>query len=74
MAIPDQKLMGWGTIVAILVVEALVVGMALGLAGDLVGRNLSLGVGVAVGVTGAFLVGRRRAALAAARNDRKVGT
>jgi hypothetical protein len=63
------KVMGWGTLIAILVGVALTTGLLLGALGELLGRgfNPGAGVGAAVGITGALLISRRRAALAAQR-------
>ncbi len=58
-------MLSWPVIIAIMMGVGFVTGVALGLAGEALHRNLSPGVGAAVGVVGAMLVMRRRAALAA---------
>lgn len=71
MATDHTKVLGWGTIIAILVGVAVVTGLLLGLMVELLGlssRWTTGGLGATVGVVGAFLVARRRAALARAAN------
>ena len=66
----DPRVMGWGTIVALLVATALFVGVLLGLIGDALGLSpgrTTAGVGASIGVMGALLIARRRVALAAAK-------
>jgi len=61
------QVMGWPAIIGILVIFGLAVGMVLGVIDRYVGLTTSMttgGVGVAVGSLGAYLVSRRRAALA----------
>lgn len=61
-----MKPLGWGKIVAIMVGVALVTGLLLGLAGELLGLSSSWtggGVGAVVGVAGAILIARRRTTL-----------
>lgn len=63
----DAKVPGWGTIIMTLVGVAVVTGLLLGLMSWLFGlspRVAGGGVGVSVGVVGAALIARRRAALA----------
>ncbi len=60
----EVKVMGWPTILGIMLAVGVVTGMALGLIGGAIGRNLGPGVGAAVGVVGALLILQRRAALA----------
>lgn len=60
------KVMGWGTIIAIMVATALATGVLLGLLGEMLGLSpgrTTTGVGASVGVVGAILISRRRAAL-----------
>jgi len=60
------KVMGWGTIIAIMVATGLVAGVLLGLLGEVLGLSpgrTTTGVGASVGVVGAILISRRRAAL-----------
>ena len=62
----SEKVMGWGTIIAIMVGVALAVGLLLGLMGTMFGISTQwtgAGVGVSAGVVGASLIARRRAAL-----------
>ena len=62
----SEKVMGWGTIIAIMVGVALAVGLLLGLMGEVFGvptQWAGAGVGVSAGVVGASLVARRRTAL-----------
>ena len=62
----SEKVMGWGTIIAIMVGIALAVGLLLGLMGQMFGiptQWTGAGVGVSAGVVGASLISRRRAAL-----------
>jgi hypothetical protein len=63
----DAKAQGWGTIIVTLVVVGLVTGLLLGLMNWLFGlspRVVGGGVGASIGVVGAALIARRRAALA----------
>jgi hypothetical protein len=67
MADATSRVMGWPAIVGILVVVAVVVGLVMGTLGRLLDLTPTLttgAVGASVGVVGALLVGRRRAALA----------
>lgn len=67
----NPKVLGWGTIIAILVGVAVVTGLLLGLSSGLLGLSPSMtggGVGASVGVVGALLVARRRAAIAQQNN------
>jgi hypothetical protein len=70
----DEKVMGWGTIIAIMVGVGLAVGMTLGLLSGALGfssNRLGAGVGASMGVVGALLIARRAKALA---NKPKPGT
>lgn len=67
MTTEPRPIPGWGGILLTLLLTTLAAGMTLGLLGDLSGRNLSGGVGAAVGLVGALLVGRRVAAQNAAK-------
>ncbi len=61
----NDTVMGWGTILAIMVATGLVTGLILGLLRDAVGMTGgTAGVGASIGVVGALLIARRRAALA----------
>jgi hypothetical protein len=65
------KVLGWGTIIAILVGVALVTGLLLGLMRSTLGLSTSMtggGIGASVGVVGAILVARRQAAIARQNN------
>ena len=60
--------MGWGKIVVILLGVALVAGLVMGLVGELLGLSGGAtggGIGGATGVTAAYLIMRRKAALEA---------
>lgn len=60
-----SAVMGWPTIVAIMIATGLVAGLILGLLRDAVGMTGgTTGVGASIGVVGALLIARRRAALA----------
>jgi ABC-type lipoprotein release transport system permease subunit len=62
----NTKVMGWGTIILILVAVAVVTGMVAGLLGSLLGLRLGItggGIGASVGVVGAILITRRRTAM-----------
>ena len=66
MADGDSKVMGWGTIILLMLATGLGLGVILGFIGGLLGLPpgvLSAGVGVSVGLIGALLIGRRRTAL-----------
>ncbi len=68
MAENAPKVMGWGTIIGILVLTSLALGLTVGLITTALGvssRSLGAGVGAGVGVVGAILISRRRAALQA---------
>ena len=67
----NTKVLGWGAIIAIMIVVAVVMGVLLGLMNKLFGlsqRWTTSGVGAAVGIVGAFLIARRRAALDQRKN------
>lgn len=67
------KVMGWGTIIAIVAGTGVVVGLLLGAIGQALALppgRMTAGVGAAMGVLGALLVTRRRAALAQAQQPR----
>lgn len=67
MAEQTPKVMGWGTIVAIVLGTGLVVGLSLGLLGGALGISTSWfgsGAGASMGVVGALLVAQRQRALA----------
>jgi hypothetical protein len=67
----NTKVMGWGTIIAIMVGVGLVTGLLLGLTRELLGLSQGMtggGVGASVGVVGAILMARRRAALNPGKN------
>jgi len=62
----DKEVLGWGAIIVAMVVTGFVVGLVLGLGSSLFGlsgRGNAAGVGAAIGVVGALLITRRRAAL-----------
>ena len=63
----NAKALGWGTIIAILVGVAVVTGLLLGLMSEALGLSSRMtggGIGASVGVVGALLIARRRAAMA----------
>lgn len=67
MAENNPKVMSWAEIIGILLATGLVVGLTIGMvttALDLPWRNGGAGIGAAVGILGAVLIQRRRAALA----------
>jgi len=67
----NTKVLGWGTIILILVGAAVVTGLLLGLMSSLLGlstRTIGGGVGASVGVLGAILIARRRAVIARQSN------
>lgn len=67
------KAPGWGTIIVTLVVVGLVTGLLLGLMNWLFGlspRVVGGGVGASVGVVGAALIARRRAAQARSADEK----
>ena len=66
----DSKPMSWGVIIVVMVVTAVVAGMTLGLMNETVGINPTAGVGAAVGVVGALLIGNRARAVAAQKNQK----
>lgn len=71
MAENNAGAMGIGTILVIMIVTGLVVGVVLGVIGAMLNLNAgtrTAGVGAAVGVIGAYLFSRRRAALGQSRN------
>lgn len=62
------KPLSWGAIIGIMVITGLAVGVLLGVLGELLeldAGKMTGGVGAAMGVVGALLIGQRRAALAA---------
>ena len=67
MAQDSAKVLGMGTIVAIMLGVGVALGLVLGLVGGMVGLPpgvLGAGVGAGIGVVGAALLSRRKAALA----------
>ena len=67
------KVMGWGTLIAILLAAALGIGLLLSLLGEALGwapGRTGGGVGLGVGLLAANLISRRRAALAQASPPR----
>ncbi len=64
----DSKPMSWGVIIVVMVITAVVAGMSLGLLTETLGINPGAGVGAAVGVVGALLIGNRARAVAAQKN------
>lgn len=61
----NTKALGWGAIIAIMVGVGLVVGLVLGLLKQTLGLSNSstaAGVGAGIGIVGAILIARRRAA------------
>lgn len=67
MAEAIERVLGWGAIIAILIVVCLAAGLVFGAAEMLFGLPPIVGrmiVGATVGVLAATLIGRRRAALA----------
>ena len=67
----NAKVLGWGTIIAVMVGVGLVAGILLGLLSGTLGLSPTMttgGVGVSIGVVGAFLITRRRAALERQKN------
>jgi hypothetical protein len=68
MAERRAKALSWGSIIGIMMITGLAVGVLLGVLGELLdlgAGKLTGGVGAAMGVVGALLIGQRRAALAA---------
>ncbi|MBK6751163.1 MAG: hypothetical protein KA956_09985 [Pyrinomonadaceae bacterium] len=60
------KVLSWGSIIAIMIGVGLVAGLVIGLLSETFGLSssaLGAGVGASVGVVGAILIARRRAAL-----------
>ncbi len=71
MSEENTKALGWGMIIAIMVGVALAMGLLLGLLGEwlrLPPGWRTGGIGAAVGVTGAILILRRKAALDRQKN------
>lgn len=71
MAASDAP-MSWAKIIGILLVVALAAGLTMGLLGELLGVNAGAtggGIGGATGITAAYLISKRRAALAAQRKQ-----
>lgn len=66
----DPKPMSWGVIVAVLVGTAVAVGMTLGLLHETIGLNPGAGVGAAVGIVGALLIGNRARVVAASKKGK----
>jgi len=67
METTETKVPGWGTIILTLIAVGVVTGLLLGLLNWLFGlspRVMGAGVGASIGVVGAALIARRRAALA----------
>ena len=67
----NTKVFGWGAIIALMVGVGVVVGLVLGLMSQTLGLSTSAtrgGVGASVGVVGAILIARRRAALERQKN------
>ena len=66
--------LGWGKIILVMVVVAVATGLLLGLLDRLFGLPSAMtgvGIGASVGVVGAHLIARRRAAMAAAEQSLK---
>jgi hypothetical protein len=66
--------LGWGKIILTMIVVAVATGLLLGLVGRLFGLPsgvTGVGIGASVGVVGANLIARRRAAMAAAEQSLK---
>ena len=66
MADSDSKVMGWGTIILLMLATGIGLGLILGFIGAMLGLPpgvMTAGVGVSVGIVGALLFSRRRAAL-----------
>ena len=67
----NTKVLGWGRVIATMVGVAVVTGLLLGLMGELLGlssRWTRGGLGAVVGVVGAIMIARRRAALDRQKN------
>ncbi len=67
----NTKVLGWGAIIAIMAVVAVVTGVLLGLMNKLFGlsqRWMPGGIGASVGAVGVHLIARRRAALERQKN------
>ena len=67
----NTKVLGWGVIIAIMVGVGVVAGLLLSLMSRTLGLSVGTttgGVGACVGVVGAFLIARRRAALDQQKN------
>ncbi len=59
-----MKLNSWGSIILVLLVVGLLSGLLLGLLGEVVGLSTTVrtgGIGIIVGVVGAFLISRKAA-------------
>ncbi len=66
MSETNTKVLSWGVIIAIMIGVGLVVGLLLGVLGNTLGLSTtatSAGIGGSIGVVGAILISRRRAAL-----------
>ena len=67
MSDENAKVLSWWAIIAILIGVGFAVGLLLGLMGQMFGLSSRItggGVGVGIGIVGASLIARRRAALA----------
>ena len=72
MAAPDAP-MSWPKIIGILLLTALAAGLAIGLVGQVIDLNAGAaggGIGGATGVTAAYLINKRRVALAAQQRQK----
>ena len=73
MTTDTPKVMGWGTIIAVLLAASVGIGLLLHLLGEALGwapGRTGGGVGLGVGLLAANLISRRRAALAQATAPR----
>jgi membrane associated rhomboid family serine protease len=67
----EKKVLGWGSIIAIMLGVAIAMGLALGLTSRALGVSSGVaagGVGATIGALGAMLIARRRADLERQKN------
>ncbi len=67
----NAKVLSWGAIIAIMVGVGLSVGLLLVFLNQILGlsNRIGAGIGASVGIVGAILISRRRAALNKKKND-----
>jgi hypothetical protein len=67
MADGNSKVLGWGTIILLMLATGVGLGLVLGFLGAVLGLPpgvMTASIGASVGIVGAILISRRRAALA----------